>query len=58
MLIVPANAINPVFQLSQWETQDSLPKHRGAITLFGDHDSLWEVGFDLRLSKGGALTVS
>ncbi|KAG4418529.1 hypothetical protein IFR04_008332 [Cadophora malorum] len=36
------NAINPVFQLSQWETQVSLPKHRGAITLFGDHDSLWE----------------
>ncbi|KAH6713678.1 hypothetical protein BKA61DRAFT_674300 [Leptodontidium sp. MPI-SDFR-AT-0119] len=35
------NVIHPAFQISHWVAQDSLPKHRGAVPLLGDHDGPW-----------------
>ncbi|KAG4440489.1 hypothetical protein IFR05_004024 [Cadophora sp. M221] len=37
----PTIVIHPAFQLSNWVTQNSLPKHRGAVPLLGEYDGLW-----------------
>jgi len=37
------NPIHPIFRKSQWFTEETMPKHRGAVPILGAEEGFWLV---------------